>query len=87
MTLTIQLPDLVQRHLTERAIQDGKSAESLASQIIAQAVVPESEKTFAEILAPIREEFAASGITEAEWDEMIDEARTEVWEMKHGKHS
>jgi hypothetical protein len=40
------------------------------------------EKTLDEILAPFREEFAKSGITEEELDVLIDEARKEVWEEK-----
>jgi plasmid stability protein len=83
MTLTIQLPEPVERRLAERAAKDGKSVESLAIELIEQAVAP--EMTLAEILAPVRQEFAEKGITEEEWDAMIEQAREEVWQEKHGK--
>ena len=85
MTLTIQLPEPVERRLAEKAARDGKSVETLASELIEKAIAPENEKTFAEILAPFRQEFAESGMTEEEWDAMIEEAREEIWQEKHGK--
>ena len=85
MTLTIQLPDLVQRRLIERAVQDGKTVESLACELIEKAVELDREKTYAEIMAPFSQEFAESGMTEEELDALIDVARTESWELRHGK--
>ena len=82
MTLTIQLPDLVQRHLTERAAQDGKSVESLATELIRAAVVPAQERTIAEILGPFRKEFAESGMTEDEWTDLMEESLKEVRELR-----
>jgi plasmid stability protein len=87
MTLTIHLPEPVERRLAERAAKDGKSVEALASELLEQAVAPEREETLDEILAPVRQEFAAQGITEEEWDAMIEEAREEIWQEKHGKKS
>ncbi|HEV3386723.1 MAG TPA: hypothetical protein VG097_18045 [Gemmata sp.] len=40
------------------------------------------EKTLDEILAPFRQSFAESGMTEEELDVLIEEARKEVWEEK-----
>jgi hypothetical protein len=85
MTLTIELPATVERELTKRADHEGKTVAALAGELIQKAVAP--EKTLDEILAPFREEFAQSGITETEWDALIEEAREEVWQEKHGKKS
>ena len=80
MTLTIELPEPVERRLAERAAKAGKSVETLARELIEQAVPAEKEKTFDEILAPFRKEFAESGMTDEEWDAVIEEAREEVWQ-------
>jgi hypothetical protein len=85
MTLTIELPEAVKRQLAERAGHEGKTVETLASELIVKAVTP--ERTLDEILAPFREEFAQSGMTETEWDALIEEAREEVWQENHGKKS
>lgn len=42
----------------------------------------ESEKSFAEILAPVHKEFEESGMSEEEIMEMFEEAREEVWQEK-----
>jgi plasmid stability protein len=83
MILTIELPEVVERQLAERAGHEGKTVETLARELIEKAIAP--EKTLDEILAPFREEFAQSGMTEAEWDVLIEEAREEVWQEKQGK--
>ncbi len=84
MTLTLVLSEPVERRLAERAAKDGKSVEALATELIERAVAPEREKTFAEIMAPFRQSFAESGTTEEELDALIEEAREEVWQEKHG---
>lgn len=83
MLLTIELPAAVEQRLTERAAKDGKTVETVARELIEKAVA--AEKSFDEILAPFRREFAESGMTEAEWDALIEEAREEAWQEKHGK--
>ena len=85
MTLTIQLPEAVEKRLAEQAAKDGKTPEALAGELIEKAVNPPGEKTFAEILAPLRQEFAESGMTEAEFDALIEEAREEVWQEQRRK--
>lgn len=79
--MTLTLPADVEKRLAERAAQDSKTVEALASELIERAVKP-GERTFDEILAPFRQEFAESGMTEEELDALIEEARQEVWEEK-----
>ena len=83
MTLTIQLSEAVERQLTDRAMKAGKSVENVARELIEQGMAP--QKSLDEILAPFRAEFAQSGMTESEWDAMIEEAREEVWQATNGK--
>lgn len=78
MTLTIHLPERVELRLAERASQEGKTAESLATELIEKAV--ETDETIHDILAPFRKEFAESGMTEDEWTALVEEAREEVWQ-------
>ena len=59
MTLTIELPEPVERRLAEQAAKDGKTVEALARELIEKAVTLPAEKTFREIMAPFAEEFAA----------------------------
>lgn len=78
MTLTIELPEAVERKLADHASRSGRTAAAFAAELIEKAMSP--EKTLAEILAPFREEFADSKMTEEEWDALIEEAREEVWQ-------
>jgi plasmid stability protein len=87
MTLTIELPEQVEKRLAEQAARDGKSTEKLASELIERAMAPAREKSFAEIAAPFAQEFAESGMSEEELDALVEKTRQEIWEEKHGKKS
>lgn len=82
MTITIKLSEPVERKLAERAARDGKTVEDVAQELIERGMA--EPRTFAEIFAPIRKEFAESGMTEAELDALIEEAREEVWREQQG---
>jgi hypothetical protein len=58
----------------------GKSAEELVREII-QAEI-QAASSFDEILAPIRQGFKESGLSEEELDELFEEAREEVYREK-----
>jgi predicted transcriptional regulator len=73
MTLTIELPEAVERKLAEKASRSGRTPAAYVTELIERAVAP--EKTLDEILGPIRQEFAESGMTEEEFDVLIEEAR------------
>jgi hypothetical protein len=83
MAMTIHVPERVERKLTERAAKVGKPAEALALELIEQGV--DREPTLAEIMAPFAREVAESGMTEAEFDALIEEAREEVWQEQQRK--
>ncbi|MDQ3322336.1 MAG: hypothetical protein M3525_07890 [Acidobacteriota bacterium] len=83
MTLTIQVPENIGAILEERAKGNGKDIAEYIESLIEQDI--DKRKTLDEILAPVRRNFAESGITEDELDELIESERQAVWEEKHGK--
>lgn len=83
MTLTIQVPKNIGAILEERAKGNGKDIAEYIESLIEQDI--DKRKTLDEILAPVRRNFAESGITEDELDELIGSERQAVWEEKHGK--
>lgn len=64
MSLTIDLPQPLERRLTEQAAQEGTTVSALVARMAEQCLP--KEETFAEILAPIRQEVAESGMSEEE---------------------
>lgn len=58
----------------------GKSAEELVQEIIQTEI--QAASSFDEILAPIRQGFKESGLSEEELDELFEEGREEVYREK-----
>jgi len=80
MTLTIQLTSEQEARLRERAAKQGQDPAEYAGSLVNKGLaVPALE----EIIHPIREEFAASGMTEVELDNLIEAARDAVYTEKH----
>ncbi len=68
------------RVIDERAELAGKSRAEYAQSVLErEARVPMSMH---DLYAPVREQIAASGISDEELDALLDEARTEVWQEK-----
>ena len=66
---------------TKKAIEDlsrskGKSAQEYLRMLIEAEIL--SEQTFSEILAPIRQSFRESGMTEEQLDALFESAREKV---------
>jgi len=72
MTLTISLSPEAEAKLRQRAAAEGKDPVVYASRIVEQAV---SRPSLDELLAPVREEFAASGTTDEELVQQITDGR------------
>ena len=82
--ITITLPNDVTEVLEKRALADGESVTGYIEGLLKKQVVRPS---LDEILAPIRKNFAESGMTEDELDELIESERQAIWEEKHGKQN
>ena len=81
MTLTIQVPQKVGIVLEEKAKNQGKDVSSYIENLIEKDL--NERKTLDEILAPIRRNFAESGMTEDDLDALIESERQAMWEEKN----
>jgi hypothetical protein len=82
MTITLDLPPEVETALQKKAAADGKSILTYIFETLeTQALKPSLD----EILAPMRKNFAESGMTETELDELIENERQTMWEEKNVK--
>ena len=83
VVISINIPDGTQQILEEQAALRGQSVESYAAELIRKGVI--GGRTFAEILAPFREQVANSEIPDAELDELFEAARNEVHDANQGR--
>jgi hypothetical protein len=72
MSLVIPISPQVESKIRERAAAEGKEPTAYAAKLLEQAV---SRLSLDEILAPLRKEFAASGATDEQLLQQINEAR------------
>ncbi len=78
MTLTIQVPKNIGVVLEEKARNQGKDVAAYVENLIEKDI--DRRKTLDEILAPIRKNFADSGMTEEDLDALIKSERQTMWE-------
>ncbi len=83
MVLSVNIPEATERILAEQAAMRGQSVESYAAELIRKGVI--GSRTFAEILAPFREQVASSGIPDAELDGLFEAARNDLYDAKQGQ--
>ncbi len=81
MDITISLSSEEERALLERASASGDDVASYIHRLIERHV--RGSGALSELLAPIRREFAESGMSEDELDSLVEETREEVWREKH----
>jgi len=72
MALVIPVSPDVESKLRERAAAEGKDTAAYAGKILEQAI---ARPSLDQMLAPLRQEFAASGATDEELASQITEAR------------
>jgi plasmid stability protein len=82
MTLTLTLPPETEKKLRERAAHTGQEVVALARELIERGLV--AAPTIDEILAPFRQDVAASGLSDAELDTLFEEEREAVWREGRG---
>jgi hypothetical protein len=83
MTITIELRPDDERVLRERARTNGRELPEYVQQVLEEHIrsIPRPEtlpKTFDQILAPIREGWQQSGMTEEEIDDLFQQELQEV---------
>lgn len=83
MDITISIRPEMQETLQERALQSGQDVEAYIERLLEKAL--SSPASIDDLLAPVRKQFAKSGMTEDELDALIEEAREEVWQEKQGQ--
>jgi predicted DNA-binding protein len=75
--VTIELSPEVEHTVRRRAAEQGRPVADYLREVIERSVM-----TFDEILAPVREGFEQSGLSDDELDRLFTEAREEVWQEK-----
>jgi len=75
MTLQISLSPVAEARLRQRAVASGQDVSSYAQRLLDEAL---RKPTLDEILAPVREEFETSGMTEDELSELLETAKHEM---------
>ena len=73
MTLTIDFPPATLERLKAEAAAKGKDVETVVRETV-EAQFARRRQRLAEILKPIHDEVEASGITEEELDNLVDQA-------------
>lgn len=83
-TLTLQVTGLSEetlRKIDEQAKRNGRDRNGFLRDLIEGAVTPNSQveaPNILELFAPVQEEFKQSGMSEADLDVLIEEARNQV---------
>ena len=73
MTVEVPIPDDLIPRLEQKARSAGLDREQYVRALVSRDLA--SSRTFDEILGNFREEVAASGISDAEFDQLFDSAR------------
>ena len=89
MTITLELLPSTQRILETLASKSGQDVVGFINKLIEEkiqkttAISSYAGLTLDEVAAPLRQDFAASGMSEGEFDALIEEVREEIWQEKH----
>lgn len=93
MVITVELPPEVESKIKTQISDTDFKAEVYVQTLIKEGferrgkIEKMSEETLDEVLAPLRKNFADSGMTEEELDELVENERQAIWEEKHGQQS
>lgn len=82
MNLTITLPRELGVQVEEAAARQGWNADEYVINVIKREL---KKPSLDELLAPIRQQFAASGLTEEELTALVKEERRALWRARHGE--
>ena len=79
MTISISISPEAEAKLRERAAANGQPPDVYAAKVLEAAVTAPS---IDELLAPARQQIAASGMNDRQLDEFLEELREEAWQQK-----
>jgi hypothetical protein len=82
LTFEINNPATVQ-DIAAAAARKGMSAKAYVLDLVETALL--SQRSFEELAEPLAQSFEASGMTEDEFDALIEAERQAIWNEKHGK--
>lgn len=88
MTVVLELEPKIEEKIKTQASKDGLNVEAYVRSIVEETTNKRErieklvEKSFDEILAPVRQDFDESGMSEDELNEFIDDLREKVWQEK-----
>jgi predicted transcriptional regulator len=82
MSLTITLSADLEAKIQEAAARQGQDAEAYVIDAVQRAL---RKRSLDEILAPVREQFAASGLTEEELTALVKAEHRALWREKYGE--
>lgn len=78
-TLRVPVPDDIMDTLRERASRAGCEAEEIAGDLLVQSL---RKPSLDELLAPFRRELEESGLSEEDFDALVEQAREEAWKTR-----
>ena len=82
MSTTISIPTELEQKISERAASRGLALDEYVREILRRdAETPSLD----EILAPVRDQFTASGMTEDDLDALVEKERQAIWNEKNEK--
>jgi hypothetical protein len=81
MTVTISLGPEEQRKLDQRAAAAGKDIGEYVHQLVRRDI--ESPLSISQAAEPIAQAVQACGISDEEFDSLIEQARQELWDERH----
>jgi hypothetical protein len=84
MDVTVTLPQEIGVQVQEAALRQGRNVEAFVIKAIELAL---EKSSLDEILAPVRQQFTASGMTQEELTALVKEERRALWREKHAEQA
>ena len=82
-TLTLKIDNPVILDALDTAVRQGVSAQSYLLGLVETSIL--SQRSFEELAEPMARDFDASGMSEDEFDALIEEERQAIWNEHHHK--
>jgi hypothetical protein len=77
VSIVVDLPPDLQRRLADHTARMGVEPAKYVEVLIQRDL--DSSSRLDQVLAPVRRQFEESGMTEDDLDELVEEAREEIW--------